>query len=134
MNFTRFLLSALLVTLAACSNGPYVAEGIPADDEVRNYREIFADDLFGDVQVGDPVTRRNEQGLLIVTVPLRNVAGEDLELLWQVRFIDEFGAPSGDETNKRSLILNRGSEEPIRATSRTSNARDYRLYLWRANP
>ena len=34
MNFTRFLLSALLVTLAACSNGPYVAEGIPADDEV----------------------------------------------------------------------------------------------------
>lgn len=132
-----FLAVSIVISLGglfgACSSSTQIpAEGVSADDPSLKVREIFADDLRGDIQLETPITRRNEQNLLEVRVPLRNIARKDLRLMVQVQFIDEFGAPSGDETNRQYLILPRGSTQTFTAVSRTSSARDYKMYLWRA--
>ena len=118
---------------ASCSSTPMPADGVADGDDLSGLREIFADDLRGEVEVERPSLRRTEQNLLKVNVPLRNVSGDDLELLVQVQFLDDLGAPSGDETNRQYLRLPRGSTTNFGATSRTSSAHDYKLYLWRAD-
>ncbi|MGE0143474.1 MAG: hypothetical protein AB7I19_06975 [Planctomycetota bacterium] len=119
---------------AACSsNTNLAADGTDAGDESLGYREIFADDLRGELRVSSPVTRRTEQNLLEVRVPIHNIAGKDLRLMAQMQFIDEFGAPNGDETNREYLILPRGGMHTFATTSRTSSARDYKLFIWKAD-
>ncbi len=137
MNLTFRLLLALAALLlaltGACSSSTQLAaDGVSPDDESLRFREVFADDLRGSVQLETPVTRRNDQNLLELRVPIRNIATKDLRVMVQVQFIDEFGAPSGDETNRQYLILPRGSTKTFVAISRTSSARDYKLYMWRA--
>lgn len=117
--------------LSGCSSGPMPASGV-SDTEVDEYRERFADDLRGEVEVETPVLERTDHNLLKVNVPLRNVAGEDLQLLVQVQFLDEKGAPYNDETNRKSFLLPRGSTKWFSATSMQSVASDYVLYVWRA--
>ncbi|MBI5850517.1 MAG: hypothetical protein HZB39_05685 [Planctomycetes bacterium] len=137
MTFTvRLLLALAVLSLAlagACSSSTQLAaDGVSPDDESLRFREVFADDLRGSVQLEAPVTRRNDQNLLELRVPIRNILSRDLRVTVQVKFIDESGAPSGDETNLQYLILPRGSTKTFVAISRTSSARGYKLYLWRA--
>jgi hypothetical protein len=136
MNILRALSSVLLFAVpffgcAACSAPPIPADGVSSPEV--GAREIFADDLRGEVEVGTPVMRRTPGNQLQVVVPLTNVARRDLRLLVQVQFLDELGAPSGDETNRQIFLLPRGGTRGFEATSRTSSARDYRLYLWSAD-
>lgn len=133
MNLLRAIALLGLLFPLACSSTPMPAEGV-TDDEVGAYREIFADDLRGEVEVERPVMQRTTQNQLKIVVPLRNVAGDDLRLLVQVQFLDELGAPSGDETNRQFFYLPRGTTKAFSATSRTSSARDYKMYIWRAEP
>lgn len=133
MKLLRVLALSGLVFPLACSSTPMPADGV-SDDEVSTYREIFADDLRGEVEVERPVMQRTPQNQLKVVVPLRNVSGDDLRVLVQIQFLDELGAPSGDETNRQVMILPRGGTKAFTATSLTSNARDYKLYIWRADP
>ncbi|MEY2981013.1 MAG: hypothetical protein RL562_1240 [Planctomycetota bacterium] len=135
MNILRALSSVLLFAApflgcSGCSAPPLPADGVTSlQSEVR---EVFADDLRGEVEVGTPRMRRTAGNQLQVVVPLTNVARRDLQLLVQVQFLDESGAPSGDETNRQVFLLPRGGTRAFEATSRTSSARDYRLYLWSA--
>ena len=116
-----------------CSSSTQIpAEGVSPDDPSLAYREIFADELRGSLQIETPVTLRTEQNLLELRAPIRNIARKDLRIMVQVQFLDEFGAPSGDETNRQYLILPRGSTQTFRTVSRTSSARDYKLYIWKA--
>jgi uncharacterized protein YcfL len=125
------LLASVLV--AGCSSvGPMPAEGVPPGDEVSKVRERFADDLRGDIQIETPVIQRTDQNLLRVNVPIRNISGQDLQLLVQVQFLDETGSPYNDETNRRLFLLPRGSTKAFSATSGQSIASDYVLHVWRA--
>ena len=136
MNILRALsfaatLSAVCLVCGACSAPPMPADGQTVYE--GEPREIFADDLRGEIEVGVPTMRRTPGNQLQVVVPLTNVARRDLRLLVQVQFLDELGAPSGDETNRQILLLPRGGTQGFEATSLTSSARDYRLYLWSAD-
>ena len=124
-----FLFAAF--TLPACSSTTQLAADAVPQDEDR-VREVFADDLRGDIALETPITRRDEQNLLELRVPIRNISGKDLRLMLQVQFVDEFGAPSGDETNRQYFMLPRGSTQTYATVSRTSSARDYKLFIWRA--
>jgi hypothetical protein len=96
-------------------------------------RERFADpDLDGEVEFDQPVVIRTEDNLLKVSVPLRNVSGAELQLLVQMQFLNELGAPYNDETNRRSFLLPRGAVKWFSATSMQSIASDYVFYVWRA--
>lgn len=127
-------LAALLSTfLAGCSSSTQIpADEVAPDDESLQYRVVLADDLRGDVAYESPVARRTEQNLLELRVPIRNLTRKDLRLMLQMVFADESGAPSGDETNRQYHIVPRGGTWTFNATSRTSSARDYKLYIWRA--
>lgn len=131
MMLLRTLALAGLSLSVACSSTPMPADGV-SDSEVSALREIFADDLRGELEVETPVMQRTAGNQLKVVVPLRNVAGRDLRLLVQVQFLDELGAPSGDETNRQFVFLPRGSTKAFTASSRTSSARDYKMYVWSA--
>lgn len=136
MNILRALslaatLSAVSLVCGACAAPPMPADGQTVYE--GDPREIFADDLRGEIEVGVPTMRRTPGNQLQVVVPLTNVARRDLRLLVQMQFLDELGAPSGDETNRQILLLPRGGTHGFEATSRTSSARDYRLYLWSAD-
>ena len=111
MNILRALsfaatLSAVCLVCGACSAPPMPADGQTVYE--GEPREIFADDLRGEIEVGVPTMRRTPGNQLQVVVPLTNVARRDLRLLVQVQFLDELGAPSGDETNRQILLLPRG--------------------------
>ena len=96
-------------------------------------RERFADpDLDAEVEFDKPIIVRTEENLLKVSVPLRNVSGEELQLLVQIQFLNELGAPYNDETNRRSFLLPRGAVKWFSATSMQSIASDYVFYVWRA--
>lgn len=125
------LLAVLPLWCGSCAAPPMPADGVAVYE--GEPREVFADDLRGEVEVGTPTMRRTPGNQLQVVVPLTNVARRDLRLLVQVQFLDELGAPSGDETNRQILLLPRGGTHGFEATSRTSSARDYRLYLWSAD-
>jgi hypothetical protein len=123
-------LAGLILPLA-CSSPPLPAEGV-TDTDLGALREIFADDLRGELEVETPQMQRTPGNQLKVAIPLRNVSGRDLRLLVQVRFVDEGGAPTGDETNRQFFFLPRGTTRAFSASSRTSSARDYKMYVWSA--
>jgi hypothetical protein len=135
MKLRTIPLALLTLIVTACSSaGPMPAEGVPEDDEVGQYRERLADDLLGYVQLEQPVIQRTDGNLLKVSVPVRNISGKDLELLVQVEFLDALGAPSGDQTNRRVFMLPRGSTKWFEVVSRTANAHDYVMHVWKAKP
>lgn len=132
MNTTsKLVLPSILFSLGCAAPGPMPASGA-SDTEVGAYRERFSDDLRGDLEVETPVLERTERNLLKVNIPLRNVSGEDLELLVQVQFLNEAGAPYNDETNRKVFLLPRGSTKWFSATSMQSIASDYIVHVWRA--
>ncbi len=124
-----FLFAGL--TLSACnSTSQLPADPVPESDQTQ--RIVFADDLRGEIAYEPAVAIRDEQNLLELRLPIRNIAGKDLRLMLQVQFVDEYGAPSGDETNRQYFMLPHNSTQTFRTVSRTSSARDYRLFIWRA--
>ena len=92
MNILRALsfaatLSAVCLVCGACSAPPMPADGQTVYE--GEPREIFADDLRGEIEVGVPTMRRTPGNQLQVVVPLTNVARRDLRLLVQVQFLDD---------------------------------------------
>ena len=113
MNILRALsfaatLSAVCLVCGACSAPPMPADGQTVYE--GEPREIFADDLRGEIEVGVPTMRRTPGNQLQVVVPLTNVARRDLRLLVQVQFLDELGqcrngGVGGGRFNDRGLRL-----------------------------
>ena len=75
----RVFLSVLCLLMASCAS-------FSGSSQVR-----FADDLGGSIQAETPTMVRNDDNLLQVSVPLRNVSGDDLQLLVQIEFLDAAG-------------------------------------------
>ncbi len=132
MKFRNVTAALLALFATACSSaGPMPAEGVPEGDDLSQYRERLADDLRGYIELEQPVLQRTEANLLRVSVPVRNISGKDLELMVQVDFVDALGAPS-DSTNRRVFMIPRGTTKWFEVVSRTSNAHDYIMHVWRA--
>jgi len=108
------------------------ASGV-ADTRIDDSRELFADpDLVGMLEVEDPILERTDSSsLLKLTLPLRNVSGEDLQLLVQVEFLDALGNSYNDDTGRRLILLPRGSTKRFQATSMMAKASDYKVHVWR---
>ena len=113
-----------LFCLSCSSVGPVPASGV-SDRSIDSSRELFADvELVGMLEVEDPILERTgASSLLKLTLPLRNVSGEDLQLLVQVEFLDSLGNSYNDDTGRRLILLPRGSTKRFQATSMMAKAR-----------
>ena len=91
----------------------------------------FADpDLSGVVEFGAPaIERLQETNNLKVTVPIRNVTDEQVQLLVQMEFRDANKLPYGDVTPSRVMVIPRGMTKNFSATSLKPLAMDYRMRL-----
>ena len=91
----------------------------------RSPQVRFADNLAGVVVVEQPVRQRTLNDLLKVTLPIRNISGDDLELSVQVEFLDAAGNRYNDDTPRRVLLIPRGHTRPFEASSMLSKADDF---------
>ncbi len=121
-----------LFCFGCASAGPVPATGV-SDRSIDDTRELFADpDLVGMLEVEDPILERTgSSSLLKLTLPLRNVSGEDLQVLVQVEFLDSLGNSYNDDTGRRLILLPRGSTKRFEATSMMAKASDYKVHMWR---
>lgn len=128
MRMTAVIVCLLLVSCA----GPIPASGV-SDDSLDNVRELFADpDLAGMIEVEDPIVERTPgSSLLKLTLPLRNVSGDDLQLLVQIEFLDAAGNSYNDDTGRRLILVPRGTTKRLQVTSMMSKASDYKVHMWR---
>jgi hypothetical protein len=126
------VLISFLFCFGCSSVGPVPASGV-SDRSIEDNRELFADaDLIGMLEVEEPILERiGSSSLLKLTLPLRNVSGEDLQLLVQVEFLDSLGNSYNDDTGRRLLLLPRGSTKRFQATSMMAKASDYKVHMWR---
>lgn len=116
----RVLILTLCLLLGGCASARRDAS------QVR-----FADDLSGYVVVDAPAVERTADNLLRVSVPIRNVSGNDLELMVQIEFRDSHGNPYNDDTPKRVMLLSRGETKHFEAHSMLSKADDFVATIWR---
>lgn len=115
---------------AACNAPPYPAYAIE-DDAEAIAQVVVADATLQDVvRAGRPLVERvGPDDLLRVVVPVRNVDDEQIQVLWQVAFLDSERRPLPDETNRQVLILGPGSTSNVEAISRDRKASDFVLRL-----
>ncbi|MCA8942859.1 MAG: hypothetical protein KDB80_09900 [Planctomycetes bacterium] len=117
----RFTILAVCLMLGACEVGP----------SRQSAQVQFADDLSGYVVVDEPSVERTADNLLRVSVPIRNVSDENIELMVQIEFRDAHGNPYNDETPKRVMLLARGETKHFFAHSMLSKADDFVATIWR---
>lgn len=88
----------------------------------------FADaDLANRTAVLPPTFERKE-GILYVTVPVRNTSGLDLHIDYKVQFLNQAGAPSEPATGWiGGTTLIRNSMTYLRVNSSNANAADFHL-------
>ncbi len=91
----------------------------------------FADDVSDEVVAEMPTLARTGDDLLRVSVPLRNVSGEDLQLLVQIEFLDGAGRRYNDETPRQVFLLARGQTKDFIASSMLAKADDFVAHVWR---
>lgn len=91
----------------------------------------FADpDLAGVVELGQPAVERLEAtNYLKVTVPIRNITDEQVQLLVEMEFRDFNELPYGDNTPSRVMIIERGMSKNFSATSLKPIAMAYKMRL-----
>jgi len=121
----------LLFLLCASCAGPVPASGV-SDESLDNVRELFADpDLVGKIEIETPILERTaDSSLLKLTLPMRNVSGDDLEILVQIEFLDAAGNSYNDDTGRRLILVPRGSTKRLQVTSMMAKASDYKVHMW----
>jgi len=129
------LASTLLASFGCSSTRPIPAPGVsPADLRSEMTGPVMDPSLAGAIEVGTTQSRRLPSGKLEVTVPLRNISGEPLEVFVKVTFLDENGfVIPYDETPRTTLILPRGPYS-YRVTSFKTQAARFRVYIDRSAP
>lgn len=97
----------------------------------REPRIRLVDGLGACVVVEPPTLERTGENLLSVSVPLRNVAGQDLDLLVLVEFLDSAGNRYNDDTPQQAFALARGQTRAFSAVSMLSKAEDFVAHVSR---
>lgn len=123
---TRFLLvTALTAFLAGCGVRPPI-EG-RADPYVPAQIHFDSRALKRDTAVGVPIARRDQAGLLVVTVPIRSAINKTLYVDYYVTFFDEHGTPVGPKMGPFTKTLQANTPDSITVTSLTPRAADFQI-------
>jgi hypothetical protein len=120
------------VLFAGCSSVPsYAALAIEDDAEMTNNVTVTDSELRDIVRVGGRpfVERIPGSNQLKVTVTIRNIDDEPIQILAQVSFLNERKEPIGDDTNKQVKLLAPGDTITHTAISKMAEARDWQLRL-----
>jgi len=123
--------AALTLLFAACgSSPPYAALSIEDDAEMTSNVVVADSELYDVVRIGQPfVERIAGSNQLKVSVPIRNIDDERIQILAQVSFTNERKQPIGDDTNKQVKLIAPGDTVTHVAISKTEQARDWVLRL-----
>lgn len=130
---TLLSLSSLLALslLTACgSAAPYAA--LPINDDRESMANVFVTNaqLRRWVRVGRPAVRRVEgSNQLKVTVPIRNITRNPLQVRVQVNFLNLERQPIGDDTNQQTQVISPGMTVNHTVTSISSEARDWKMSI-----
>ena len=133
MNLHRQSVCALVVVLlsTACSSAPpYAALAIEDDAEMTSNVVVADSKLYDIIRIGSPfVERVAGTNQLKVSVPIRNIDDEPIQILAQVSFLNERKQPIGDDTNKQVKLLAPGDTVTHVAISKQAEAKDWVLRL-----
>ena len=122
-----FLACALL--LAGCYYGPQAAEPFDRAD-ISASPMTMDSELAGLIQVDKITTLRLESNLLELTIPLVNVAGENVAVLVQITFFDAAGNSYGDETPRVRKYVPQGGILRYTVSSMQARASSFKVQLW----
>lgn len=133
MNHRNPLVSTLLLSLAlgACSSAPpYAALAIEDDAEAISNITVTDAELHDVVRVGQPFVQRVDgTNQLRISVPIRSIDDETIQILAQVSFLNDRKQPIGDDTNRQIQILGPGETITFVATSKQADAADWQLRI-----
>lgn len=133
MNHPHLSVTVLLLSLAlgACSSAPpYAALAIENDAEATSNVVVTDAELHDVIRVGQAFVERVEgTNQLRVTVPIRNIDDETIQILAQVSFLNGRKQPIGDDTNRQVKILAPGDTITYVAISKQAEAADWTLRL-----
>ncbi len=122
-----YLASILLLT--GCYYGPESAE--PFDRPDITASPVTMDgELAGLIQVDEIQTVRLESNLVELTIPLVNVAGENVAVLVQVTFFDAAGNTYGDQTGRVRKYVPKSGIVRHKVTSMQARASTFQVQLW----
>ena len=124
------------VFASGCVSGPpYPARAIGDPEGERRYPvQIMDEDLVDLVEVGSPsLDRIGGTNQLSVQVAVRNVCEEDLELGYDVEFLDGSNQPYGDRTSRQVLRVRSGDTRMVSVMSLKGQATGFimRMGFWR---
>lgn len=129
------LLPAILcaaVCLTACESCPEPEPASPTKAISGQRDQWFVDGaLRRKIAFGEFEAARDDAGRMRVSLPIRNLTSEALNLQVQIVFIDARGVPTHDETPRRYLFVPGGETRQFEALSRTPSSCDFRVYVWR---
>lgn len=133
MKYPKPILSAALLSLALCacsSAPPYAALAIEDDAEATSNVVVTDGELHDVVRIGQAfVERVPGTNQLRVTVPIRNIDDEQIQVLAQMSFLNSRKQPIGDDTNRQVKILAPGDTITYVAISKQAEAADWTLRL-----
>jgi PBP1b-binding outer membrane lipoprotein LpoB len=122
------LCSALF--LAGCSAPPYAAQAIENDAELTSNVVVADDELYDVVRVGRAgVERVPGTNQLKISVPVRNIDDEQIQVLLQVSFLNSQKMPIGDDTNQQVKLIGPGSTYTHVVFSKQPEAQDWTLRI-----
>lgn len=121
----------LSIVLGACSSAPpYAAMAIEDDAEATSNVVVTDGELHDIVRVGQAfVERVAGTNQLRVTVPIRNIDDETIQILAQMSFLNGRKQPIGDDTNRQVKILAPGDTITYVAISKQAEAADWTLRI-----
>ncbi|MBL8726317.1 MAG: hypothetical protein JNK49_19895 [Planctomycetes bacterium] len=125
----RLAMAALLLA-AGCASAPYAARAIEDDAEQASSVVVEDGSLHKLLRAGRPLLERIPvTNQLRVTVPVRNVGDDLLQIRAQMTFLDGKHDPIGDETPRMLQFIEPGHTIYVTATSQRAGAEDFVLRL-----
>ena len=126
-----FSLAICALVFAGCGAAPpYAALAIENDAELTS-NVVVADAKLHDIlRVGPPFVERVQgTNQLRVTVALRNIDDEPIQILAQTSFLNSRKQPIGDDTNKQVKLIAPGDTITHVAISKQAEAMDWVLRI-----
>jgi len=122
--------AGLLLLLAACSAPPYAARAIENDAEQTSSVVVTDGALHAILRVGTPLLERvPATNQLRVTVPVRNISDDEIQIRAQTSFLDAQRAPTGDDTPRALHFLSPGQTIYVMALSLKDGADQFVMRL-----
>lgn len=120
----------LLFLIAACSAPPYAARAIENDAEQTSAVVITDSALHAILRVGAPLLERvPATNQLRVTVPVRNISDDEIQIRAQTSFLDSQRAPTGDDTPRSLHFLSAGQTIYVTVVSMKDGADQFVMRL-----